>query len=156
MAHPFLVGLHAVLGEIAILAFVWIFIEILNPTQERLRRAKIGAALGLIFLILSWFVGGFYYVSFYGANVKPVIKEGPQPWAHNVVMEAKEHIFLFLPFLAAANYFILRSATVKDIRKIKTVRKLAVLIILLGFLMALMGYLISTGFRTALEVMHLA
>ena len=29
-----------------------------------------------------------------------MIKAGPYPWAHTVFMEAKEHIFLFLPFLA--------------------------------------------------------
>ena len=155
MVH-FLIGVHAALGEIAILAVVWLFIELLNPTPQRLKRAKIASVLGVIFLFASWFIGGFYYVSYYGENIKPVIKEGPQPWAHNVVMEAKEHIFLFLPFLAIANAMLLHTATVKDAKKLKAARKMAVLVVIIGFMMALMGYMISTGFRSALEVMHIS
>ncbi|GAF92536.1 unnamed protein product, partial [marine sediment metagenome] len=39
-------------------------------------------------------------------EIKPLIKEGPWPWAHAIFMEAKEHIFLFLPFLALLFLFL--------------------------------------------------
>lgn len=153
MPHP-LIGLHATLGEIGIFSFLWVFVEMLNPSELRIKRARIASVIGLIFLVLSWIVGGYYYVSFYGTNIKPVIKEGPQPWAHSVFMESKEHLFLFLPFLALINLFLLFNLKVSDQKKSKSILKLAGLIVILGLMMALMGYVISTGFRGALEVMH--
>ncbi|MEK6839498.1 MAG: hypothetical protein AABX72_01030 [Nanoarchaeota archaeon] len=155
MAHP-LIGIHAVLGEIGIFAFGWVFVELLNPTAQRLKRAHIIALLGVIFFILSWITGGIYYVEFYGSIVKPIIKEGPQPWAHTVVMEAKEHIFLFIPFLAIINYLLIKNLKIQDNKKRKSILMLSALIVALGLLMALMGYLIATGLRSALEVMHVS
>jgi hypothetical protein len=38
---------------------------------------------------------------------------GPHPWAHEVVMEAKEHIFVFLPIIAF-NLSITLSALDRD------------------------------------------
>jgi hypothetical protein len=38
----------------------------------------------------------------YGSQVKPIILAGLHPWVHKVVMEAKEHIFIFLPIIAFA------------------------------------------------------
>ena len=154
MPHP-LIGLHATLGEIGIFAFLWVFVELLNPSELRIKRAKIASLIGLTFFILSWIIGGYYYVSFYGTDVKPVIKEGPQPWAHSIVMEAKEHIFLFLPFLAVIASLLIMNVRVNETKKLKSILKLSALIIITGFMMALMGYVISTGFRGALEVMHI-
>lgn len=99
MAHP-LIGIHAALGEIGVGAFLWVFVELLNPSEERIKRAKKIALLGALLFLLSWIAGGYYYVEFYGDQVKPLIKEGPFPWAHAIVMETKEHVFLFLPFLS--------------------------------------------------------
>lgn len=55
-----------------------------------------------ISFVLSWIVGGYYYVTYYGHAVKPIILRGEFAWAHKVLMETKEHIFLFLPFLSFA------------------------------------------------------
>ena len=99
MTFP-LIGLHAWLGEFAALMFVWAFIELSSGADANIRRARTAVLLGLVFLFGAWFAGGYYYVEFYGAQVKPYIKEGPFPWAHGVVMETKEHVFLFLPLLA--------------------------------------------------------
>ena len=106
MPHP-LIGVHAIFGELGIFAFVWAFVELFDPTTQRLKRAKTASLVGTVFFMLSWIIGGYYYVSFYGPIIKPLILEGPQPWAHTVVMEAKEHIFLFLPFLAISDYFLI-------------------------------------------------
>ncbi len=157
MVHP-LIGLHATLGELGVFAFLWMFVELLNPDEQRLRRAKIASFFGVIFLVASWLTGGYYYVVHYGEHIKPVIKEGPAPWAHGIVMEAKEHIFLFLPFLAIVIYAIVHSIgglLIKDRALRKSVLTLVALTVLIGLGMALMGYTVSTGFRVALEAMHI-
>ncbi len=149
-----LIGLHAFLGELGLASFLWVFIETLNPQKQRVKRAKIAALLGTIFLFASWFIGGYYYTTDYGTNVKPLIKEGPQPWAHGVFMEAKEHIFLFLPFLSFLTFSLIKQYE-NNLEKNKKIKKsilwLCTLIIIIGALMAFMGYLISTGARSALE-----
>ena len=153
MVH-FLIGAHAALGEIGAIGFLWVLIELLNPTAERVRRAKVIALISVILLFLSWFIGGYYYVNIYGEDVKPIIKEGPQPWAHGIFMETKEHVFLFLPFLALLTFFILKKYE-KEIIKDKNIRisviALCVIIFLLAFAIGAMGYLISSGARSALE-----
>ncbi|KKW40841.1 MAG: hypothetical protein UY91_C0033G0010, partial [Parcubacteria group bacterium GW2011_GWB1_55_9] len=42
-----LIGLHAVLGELGALLFLWVLIEMLNPDESRLRRARLAALLGV-------------------------------------------------------------------------------------------------------------
>lgn len=153
-----LIGVHAVLGELGIASFLWVFVEMLKPTPSRLHRAKIAAFLGVVFFFASWIIGGYYYSNIYGAVVKPIIKEGPQPWAHAVFMEAKEHIFLFLPFIAIFAYtMIIRFQSHlrgdKDPKARKAILAICILILLLGAMMATMGYLISSGYRAALEVL---
>ncbi len=155
MVHS-LVGIHAVLGEIGIVAFIWVFVEMLKPSPKRLKRAQIAALLGVAFFFASWIVGGYYYVEFYGANVKPVIKEGPQPWAHGIFMETKEHVFLFLPFLSIFAYTLLRRFETtlrgdKNPHARKAILIISAIVIVIGILMALTGYIVSSGFRNALE-----
>ena len=149
-----LIGLHAVLGEMGALAFLWVFVELLNPSESRLRRAKIAALLGVLFLLGAWFFGGFYYITEYGAAVKPIIKAGPLPWAHSVITETKEHVFLFLPFLAVLVWGLLSRYQTEFIQNRKfriAVLLISGLIVLVAFAMAGMGFIISSGFRAALE-----
>jgi hypothetical protein len=150
MANP-LIGIHAGLGEFGIFVFLWMFVELLNPTAARIKRAKIACVIGLILIILSWLAGGYYYVNIYGPEVKPLIKEGPAPWAHLVFTETKEHIFLFIPILSMLITTILFKADMNKARK--SILMLLGLTILLGLSMAGMGYIISTGARTALEAL---
>lgn len=149
-----LIGLHAFLGEAGALAFLWVFIEMFNPSERGLHRARLAAFLGVLFLVGAWIVGGYYYVNTYGAFVKPVIKAGPIPWAHSVITETKEHIFLFLPFLAIYVWGLLRrykDEFIQSANKRKAVMIVAILIVLLAFSMAGMGFIISSSFRVALE-----
>ncbi|MBI4181623.1 MAG: hypothetical protein HY520_01490 [Candidatus Aenigmarchaeota archaeon] len=150
-----LIGIHAALGEFAIFAALWIAVEMLNPTPQRLRRAKIASLLLVVFIFASWLAGGWYYVNVYGAQVKPLIKEGPQPWAHGIFTETKEHVFLFLPFLGIFLASLLRvgdARLLKERRLQRAVLVLAAVIFLVGLGMVGMGYIISTGARSALEV----
>jgi len=146
------VGLHAGLGEIGALAFLWVFVELLDPNVRRVARAKTAALAGTISLFLAWIIGGYYYLTTYNDVVKPIIKDGPMSWSHNVMMETKEHIFLFLPFLAILVLGLInaRSASLAEGKKIKSILALSLLVFLIALAMAAFGYLISTGFREAI------
>jgi hypothetical protein len=149
-----LIGLHAGFGEMGALAFLWVLVELLNGTEASLRRAKLAAGIGAALLFLSWFAGGYYYLGHYQADVKALIKGGPDPWAHTVITETKEHVFMFLPFLA----LLVWGGLAKFGRELGSNKKLlrplimlSLLIVLVSFAMAGMGYLISSGLRSALE-----
>ena len=153
MLNP-LVLVHATVAELGLFAFLWVFVELLNPTEVRIRRAKIAAMFGVACLIAAWLAGGFYYVEVYGSQIKPVIKGSDAKWVHSIVMEVKEHVFLFLPILAALVAALLyrfdkELISNRDARL--SVVMLAGLIFLLGFSIAGMGAIIASGYRFALE-----
>ena len=153
MAHP-LIFAHAIIAELGLFAFLWVLVELLNPTETRIERAKIAAVFGLICLLAAWVAGGFYYVEVYGTQIKPVIKASDAKWVHSIIMEVKEHVFLFLPVLAALTAALIRRYD-KDLIELRdarvTIVLLSGLIFLLGFSIAGMGVLIASGYRFALE-----
>ncbi len=157
-AHTYphlLIGLHAGLGELGALAFLWVFVELFTGSESSAKRVKTAALIGVVFLLLSWVAGGYYYLSHYQTDVKNVIKAGPQPWAHSVITETKEHVFFFIPILAVLVWGLLRrygDTLREDRRMARSIMLLAGLIVLLAFTMAGMGYLISSGMRSALEL----
>lgn len=149
-----LIGSHAFLGELGAMMFLWVFIELLNPTEQRIGRALKVALMGVLFLFLSWLVGGYYYVNIYGSAVKPLIKAGPLPWTHGIITETKEHVFLFLPFLSVLTLGLIKGFkdSLSENRRAQiAILILAITIVLLAFSIAGMGFLISSGFRAALE-----
>lgn len=150
-----LIGTHAFLGEAGALAFLWVTIELLANTENGMRRTRIAARLGTAFIFLSWIIGGYYYVKFYG-QIKPFIKEGPQPWAHGIITETKEHIFLFLPIVALLTTGIIQRfknelLTNKSARTATII--LSILLVLMVFTIAGFGFLISSGYRAATAIM---
>jgi len=148
-----LILLHATLAEIGLFAFLWILVELLNPTEARIERAQIASLVGLVGLLLAWFAGGLYYVEAYGLHVKPLINASDAKWAHGIVMEVKEHVFLFLPILSSLTVILLykyeNELILNDVAR-KTIVLLSGLIFILGFSIAGMGALISAGYRVAL------
>ena len=157
MMNPVIL-IHVFAAEIGLFAFLWILVELLNPTEARINRAKIVALVGVVCLITAWFVGGFYYVEVYGSHIKPVIKESEAKWVHSVVMEVKEHVFLFLPILsllvAGLLYKLDKELMHKNDARVGIIL-LSGLIFLLGFSIAGMGAVISSGYRFALEAAFL-
>ena len=83
------IGIHAFLGEISALAFLWVFVEFLKPHRDEFGMCQKAAWVGVVASILSWLVGGYYYVVHYGPHVKPIVKASSMPWAHLVFMELK-------------------------------------------------------------------
>ncbi len=146
----FLLSLHVVLGLLGISCFaataLW-----LQKKELKILSLKKSSFLAAIFIVLSWISGGYYYYVYYGKNVKEVIKKGDYPWAHTVFMESKEHIFLFLPFLAIALAVIIFTrgeslSTSPNLKKQLTI--LAVLGLALGIFITLSGAIISGAYRT--------
>jgi len=151
----YLLMVHVGFGELTGICFLIVAIETFNRTDKGLARAKIGAAAGAFAAVISWLVGGYYYVVHYGTKVKPVLiaQDSTLKWAHKIVIEFKEHIFLFIPILAAAALiFYLKTATWGDVDS-KTLDRagyLSVTLFLLSFLMAGLGAVVSMAARLLL------
>lgn len=138
---------HIFLGLIGIIFFYAVLMLLFKPIDEkRLKFLKLYSLLGFISFLLSWITGGYYYLYYYGDKVKPIIKAGSYPWAHTIIMETKEHIFLFLPFVALviAVMFYLLGSNLEQNQKIKnSVIALSIITIVIGTLISLMGIIIS-------------
>jgi len=141
---------HATFGVLGTLAALWVFVEALNASEANAARTRTAAALVAFFMAVTCFVGGYWYVRFYPAD-RAMILKGPWPFAHNVFMETKEHLFfatlilaLYLPFAAGE-----RLASNPAARKM--VLCVAALIVLTGLTMEGSGAIINHGAKLALR-----
>jgi hypothetical protein len=98
---------HPTFGVLGVLAAVWLLVEALNASEANQVRIRYAASAVAVCIVLAWMLGGYWYVNYYYAE-KAIILKGPWPWAHNLVMETKEHLFfiplilaLYLPIVAA-------------------------------------------------------
>jgi len=148
-----LIMVHTAVGELVALSALWIIVELIEkPSERRLKRALIASLVLVAFAWISYFVGGYYYVSSYGP-VRDVIKKGAWDWAHNVFMEVKEHIFLAGPYVAIAITSLLYAFKDRLIADSGLRRTLVISLglILLGVALVLaFGVIVSTGYRVAL------
>ena len=100
--------LHIILGTCGII-FLTAYLLSLFKKEIGVKWLKINSFLALLSFLGSWISGGYYYASYYGKSVKPIILKGGYSWVHTILMETKEHVFLFLPFLTftvfAVTYF---------------------------------------------------
>jgi len=140
---------HVILGIVAVAASYAVWLELLkkSPSLSFLKKSSL---ISFFSYLLSWLSGGYYYVVYYGDIQKPKIIAGAYPWAHKIFTEAKEHIFLFLPFTALALLLILWKAG-GDLPQNELLRKgavfLAATITVIGILIALAGIIISGATR---------
>jgi len=147
-SKPILIGLHLGFAIVGIDLYFWL----LGKFKDRIGSVKnrvVLAGMGTLAFIASWITGGYYYVVYYGSLVKPVIKGGVAPWVHNIVMEAKEHIFLFVVPMAVVVFFI---ACMSDEEIDRSgIRTLAIwltgTVAVLGLLIGAMGFVISATAR---------
>jgi predicted membrane channel-forming protein YqfA (hemolysin III family) len=114
--------LHVVFGIACMVAAVWLFVDVLHASERnlaRIRRVSWAAALAMW---TAFLVGGYFYVTAYKADKEIILAEKNKPWhfAHELVMETKEHLVIillllatYLPIVAANNL-----ATNKDARKL--------------------------------------
>ncbi len=136
-------------GVLGVMAFYVVSIIVLK-NNYKIKSLEGYSLLGFIFFVLSWITGGYYYVNYYGSNVKPIIISGDLSWTHKIIMETKEHVFLFLPFLSLI-IFLVFFIEKEKIKKDKNLKKplifLIALVISLGTLIILSGVIISGAVR---------
>lgn len=142
----FFLIVHVISGVIGVFLFGGVALASLKQ-KPSFKMLKWFSFLGFLALIISWTIsGGYYYVHYYGKAVKPIIQAGSTPWIHSVIMETKEHIFLFLPFLAflATLIFWFYGEDLTGKLKLKSaIAAVSLLVVIIGISVALAGISIS-------------
>ena len=140
---------HAALGATGCLAALWVFVEVLNARPGSASRIQIAAWVAAGCMIAAWICGGYWYLHFYPAE-KALILKGPWPFAHNVFMETKEHLFFATVILA----ILLPIVTREKLESHGAARKLALavagLVVLTGLAIEGAGAIIDHGVKIAL------
>ena len=140
---------HAAFGVTGSLAALWVFVETLNARQENASRIRVTALVAAVSMAAAWICGGYYYVHFYPAE-KALILRGPWPFAHNLFMETKEHLFFITAILA----FLLPVTTREQLYSNSAARKLVLsvsgLIVITGLAVEGAGAVIDHGVKVAL------
>jgi hypothetical protein len=140
---------HAAFGVLGSFMALWVFVEALNARRENAGRTRIAAMAVAFCMSAAWILGGYWYVHFYPAD-KALILKGPWPFAHNLFMETKEHLFFatlilsfYLPIVAWEKLYENRIAR-------KMVLSVTLLIVLTGMAIEGAGAVISHGAKIAL------
>ncbi len=147
-SKPVLIGFHLGFAIVGIDAFLWLLGQLRDNGGSR-RSRLFTAWVGVFAFILSWLAGGYYYVVYYGTLVKPIIKGGVAPWVHEIIMETKEHVFLFIVPLAMTVLFITMFDK-EEVERLKLRRLASWLtgtVAALGLLIGAMGFVISAAAR---------
>ena len=149
MSKEVLLMLHPTFGVLGMIAALWVFVETLNVSEANVLRIRGMALLAAVLVWATLIVGGYWYVVYYGAD-KALIKAGPWPFAHGLVMESKEHIFFmmlllatFLPIVTAGD--IVRRAATRTV-----VLWSSALVVLMGLAMEGAGAVTALGTKVAL------
>ena len=140
---------HVIAGIIGLCASYALLMALFKRVPS-LAVLRISSLVAFLSYFLSWLAGGYYYVFYYGANVKPVIQGGDYPWVHAVFMESKEHLFLFLPILTLALtlvFFFLGNDALVNRRTRHGIIAVASLIAVIALFVTLSGILISGSTR---------
>jgi len=150
MSKEVLLMLHPAFGVLALFAGVWVFVEVLNAAPGNVNRIRNASLILAVLMWLSFILGGYWYVAFYAAD-RAIIKAGPWPFAHELFMENKEHLFFtllllstYLPIVAASRQL----AADKGERNLVLV--VCALIVALGLVMEGSGALVGIGAKVAL------
>jgi hypothetical protein len=140
---------HAGFGVTGCLAALWVFIEALNARPESAGRIRTAALIGAIAMGAAWILGGYWYVHFYPAE-KAMILKGPWPFAHNVFMETKEHLFFITGILSFYLPIAVRDRIYANPAARKMVLSVAMLIVITGMAVEGAGAVIDHGVKVAL------
>ena len=140
---------HVLSGLVGVSSVYFIWTGFLKKTLKLSSLIK-SCWIALVSFVLSWLSGGYYYVAYYGDNIKPVIKSGDYPWAHSVFTETKEHLFLFLPFLTLMiliSLYLYGDKLEKNEKLKKSFTLLSGITFFLGVFITLAGVIISGANR---------
>lgn len=140
---------HVMAGLIGVIAAYANLIEILRR-EPQIKKLITASVFSLVGYLLSWVSGGYYYLTYYGSQVKPLILNGPNPWAHSVFTESKEHIFIFLPLIALVTCLLVCANNTKVIQPgslKKSFIWLTVMQVGLGAFVTVAGFIMSGSVR---------
>ncbi len=140
---------HSTFGVLGTLCALWVFVEALNAREENAARIRWGAYLVALCMVLTWIVGGYWYLHFYPFD-KALILAGPWPLAHTLFMETKEHLFYVTLILALYLPIAARDRLSANVNARKMVMCVAMLIVLTGLVMEGSGAVINHGAKVAL------
>jgi hypothetical protein len=144
-----LLFMHPTFGVLAIMASVWVFVEALNASAANAARIRIGGMIVAVCISAAYVLGGYWYTHFY-APEKAIILKGPVPWAHNLIMETKEHAFFIPLVLALYLAIVTRQKLTNNPTARAMVLSVAALVFLSGFAIEGAGAIINFGVKAAL------
>ena len=140
---------HATFGVAGSMAALWVFVEALNAQPANAGRIRAAALVTAVCIAAAWICGGYWYVHFYPAE-KTLILNGPWPFAHDVFMETKEHLFFITGILA----FLLPVATREKLSSNASARRLVLVVATLtavtGLAVEGAGAVVDHGAKVAL------
>jgi hypothetical protein len=140
---------HASCGVLGCVAATWVFVEVLNASPRnaaRIRRAALFAALSMA---AAWVLGGYWYVHYYSPE-KAMILKGPWPFAHNLFMETKEHLFFATAILAFLLPIACREELYANAVARKLVLSISAMVVITGLALEGAGAVIDHGVKVAL------
>ena len=140
---------HATVGVLGTLSAVWVFVETLNANQHNARRIQMAALAVAVFMVLAWIAGGYWYLHYYPVE-KALILQGPWPFAHNLFMETKEHLFLMTLILSLYLPMAARDSPHANTTARRMLLSVAFLIVLTGLAIEGSGAVIDHGVKVAL------
>jgi hypothetical protein len=141
--------IHPTFGVLGMIAAVWVFVEALNAREDNLGRMRFAAKTSTVMIWLSYLTAGYFYVLYYGAD-KALIKAGPWPWAHSLMMETKEHVFFLVLLLATLLPMVVKGPVDKSAALRKVTLWTSAGIALVALAMEGAGAFISMGVKLAL------
>ncbi|MEO6785681.1 MAG: hypothetical protein ABI318_06065 [Chthoniobacteraceae bacterium] len=110
---------HVLFGVACIVAAVWLFVEVLHASEANIVRIRRVSCAAATVMWLAFIIGGYWYVTYYKADKALILSPQNKPWhfAHEFVMETKEHLVIillllvtYLPIAAGNNLVVSRDA----------------------------------------------
>jgi len=131
------------------LAAIWVFVEAMNASPSNAARIQKAALATAGLMIAAWILGGYWYVHFYPAE-KTMILKGPWPFAHNLFMETKEHLFFATGILAVLLPIATREKLYANPVARRLVLAVSVMIAITGLVVEGAGAVIDHGVKVEL------
>jgi hypothetical protein len=140
---------HATAGMLGTLLALWVFVEALNAREQNAGRIRAIAFAVAVFMFAALILGGYWYLHFYPVE-RAMILKGPWPFAHNLFMETKEHLFLMTLLLAFYLPIVAQERLYSNLAARKMVLCVAMLIVVTGLSIEGAGAVIDHGVKVAL------
>jgi hypothetical protein len=148
-ASDILLLMHASFGVTGCLAALWVFVDTLHAVPASAGRIRFAALATTLCIAAAWICGGYWYIHFYPPE-KALILKGPWPFAHNLFMETKEHLFFITGILAILLPIATREPLSSNAAARKLVLSVAALIVITGLAVEGAGAIIDHGVKLAL------